>query len=210
VRPPGGDATDEELWRRSADHDGAAFGLLFERHVNAVYNHCFRRTASWSRAEDLTSVVFLELWRQRSRVRLDGDSILPWLFGVANNVIRNADRSLRRYHRLLIKLATVGPPQAPADEDFGQRVDDERSMAHILEAVSTLRTEEQEVVALCDWANLTYAEAAASLDVPIGTIRSRLSRAHEHLRETIDRDGNRWRQPLLSPPHPSKENDGVP
>lgn len=210
MRPPGVDATDEELWRRSGDHDGAAFGLLFERHVNAVYNHCFRRSASWSRAEDLTSVVFLEVWRQRSRVHFHGDSILPWLLGVANNVIRNADRSVRRYHRLLNKLAIETAPMASVEEDLGKKVDDERSMALILEAVTTLRTEEQEVIALCDWANMTYAEAAASLDVPIGTIRSRLSRAHEHLRETLDRDGHRWREPLLSPPHPSKENDGVP
>ena len=95
---------DSELWRRAADQGGAAFGELFERHADAVYVHCFRRTASWSRAEELTSVVFLEAWRHRQSVRLDTDSILPWLLAVANNVIRNANRSLRRHQRLLAKL----------------------------------------------------------------------------------------------------------
>jgi len=78
---------DSELWRRAAGHDGTAFGELFERHADAVYLHCFRRTASWSTAEELTSVVFLEAWRRRRAVRLDTDSILPWLLAVANNAI---------------------------------------------------------------------------------------------------------------------------
>jgi RNA polymerase sigma-70 factor, ECF subfamily len=65
---------DRELLRTPS-----GFGRLFERHGRAVYNYCFRRTADWSAAEDLTSVVFLEAWRRRKDLRLDGDSLLPWL-----------------------------------------------------------------------------------------------------------------------------------
>jgi RNA polymerase sigma factor (sigma-70 family) len=182
------DVPDSELWQRAADHDGTAFGELFERHGDAVYLHCFRRTASWSTAEELTSVVFFEAWRRRRSVRLHSESILPWLLAVANNAIRNANRSLRRHQRLLAKL----PPPLPAS-DFGDetasRLDDERVMGQILALLSGLRSEEQEVVALCDWAGLSYAEAATSLKVPAGTVRSRLSRAHEHLRARVHADG---------------------
>jgi RNA polymerase sigma-70 factor (ECF subfamily) len=175
---------DSELWRRAAEHDGAAFGELFERHADAIYVHCFRRTASWSSAQELTSVVFLEAWRRRRAVQLHGDCILPWLLAVANNAIRNADRSLRRNKRLLAKLP---PPCATGDfgDDAAGRLDDERVLAQILTALGALRTEEQEVVALCDWAGLSYMEAATALDVPVGTVRSRLSRAHEHLRARL-------------------------
>lgn len=172
---------DSELWRLAAHQDGAAFGELFERHADAVYLHCFRRTASWSRAEELTSAVFLEAWRRRQAVRLDTDSILPWLLAVANNVIRNADRALRRHQRLLANLPPPVPPDDFVDDAAG-RMDDERKMAHILKVLSALRPEEQEVIAICDWAGLSYAQAAVALDVPVGTIRSRLSRAHQHLR----------------------------
>jgi RNA polymerase sigma factor (sigma-70 family) len=175
---------DSELWRRAAENDGSAFGELFERHADAVYLHCFRRTASWSIAEELTSIVFLEAWRRRRAVRLSSDSILPWLLAVANNAIRNSKRSLRRHQRLLTKL-----PPPPHASDFGDdaagRLDDERAMAQILSVLGALRAEEQEVVSLCDWAGLTYAAAAAALDVPLGTVRSRLSRAHEHLRARL-------------------------
>jgi RNA polymerase sigma factor (sigma-70 family) len=175
---------DSELWLQAAHQDGAAFGELFERHADAVYLHCFRRTASWSRAEELTSAVFLEAWRRRQAVRLDSDSILPWLLAVANNVIRNANRSLRRHQRLLAKLPL---PLQAADfvDDAAGRLDDEREMAHMLRLLGALRTEEQEVIALCDWAGLSYAEAAVTLGVPVGTIRSRLSRAHDHLRQRL-------------------------
>jgi DNA-directed RNA polymerase specialized sigma24 family protein len=51
--------TDRELWERAAAGSGEAFGELFDRHSRAVYNHCFRLTASWTAAQDLTSTVFL-------------------------------------------------------------------------------------------------------------------------------------------------------
>lgn len=175
---------DSELWLQAANQNGGAFGELFERHADAVYVHCFRRTASWTRAEELTSVVFLEAWRQRQSVRLDTDSILPWLLAVANNVIRTANRSLRRHERLLAKL-----PRPLQVDDFGDdaagRLDDEREMGHVLSLLEALRVEEQEVIALCDWAGLSYTQAATALDVPVGTVRSRLSRAHEHLRARL-------------------------
>lgn len=181
------DVPDDELWLRAGHHDGAAFGELFERHSTDVYNHCFRRTGSWSVAQDLTSVVFLQAWRRRRDVRLHGDSILPWLLAVANNAARNSDRSIRRNSRLLAKL-----PRRDAalnfDEEVSNRIDDERAMRLILDTVNTLRVEEREIIALCDWSNLSYSEAAVALNVPIGTVRSRLSRAREHLRVLLDQD----------------------
>lgn len=179
------DVSDEELWLRAGQHDGVAFGELFERHSGAVYNHCFRRTASWSVAQDLTSVVFLQAWRRRKEVRLHGDSILPWLLAVANNAIRNSDRSIRRYSRLINKLPK-SDPTSNFEADVDERIDDERSMVRILEQVSSLRVEDREIIALCDWSNLSYSEAAVALDIPVGTVRSRLSRARERLRVLLD------------------------
>jgi Sigma-70 region 2 len=57
---------------------------LFERHAHGVYNHCFRRTASWADAEEITSAVFAEAWRRRHEVRPVHESARPWLLGVAN------------------------------------------------------------------------------------------------------------------------------
>lgn len=183
-------ASDEELWSHAAtDGSGEAFGELFERHADRVYAHCFSRTGSWSMAEDLTSVVFLEAWRRRSEVRFSGDSALPWLLAVANNATRNAQRSLRRHNLLLAKLP---PPGEEADiaVDAAARVDQERLAQHLLCAMGGLRQAEQEVLALCDWAGLSYADAAIAMGVPEGTVRSRLFRARQHLRDLAD-DGQK-------------------
>ena len=179
-------ASDPDLWSHAANEGaGEAFGELFERHADRVYAHCFSRTGSWSMAEDLTSVVFLEAWRRRVEVRFSGDSALPWLLGVANNATRNAQRSVRRHNLLLAKLP---PPGEEADiaAEAAARVDQERLARHLLCAMGGLRQPEQEVLALCDWAGLSYSEAAVAMGVPEGTVRSRLFRARQHLRELAD------------------------
>ena len=175
--------SDRELWCRAVEHrDGYAFGQLFERHANSVFTHCFRRTGLWSTAEDLTSLVFLEAWRRRREVRICDDSVLPWLLAVANNATRNAERTLRRNRRLLAKLP---PPEDVPDiaDDAANRADHERAMQWLLKELRDLRRPEREVLALCDWAGLSYAEIAAVTGVPIGTVRSRIARARKHLRE---------------------------
>jgi RNA polymerase sigma-70 factor (ECF subfamily) len=125
---------------------------------------------------------------------MHSDSILPWLLAVANNCIKNSDRSIRRHRRLLAKL----PPEGVTsnDEDAWTRIEDEAKMATILAKLNQLRIEEREVVALVDWAELGCAEAAAALSISEGTVRSRLSRAHEHLRELIDSDPDPLQHPL--------------
>lgn len=168
--------------------DPAAFGELFERHADAVYNHCFRRTGSWSTAEDLTSAVFLDAWRRRREVTLTTESLLPWLLAVANNDVRNQQRALWRRRRLVAKLPTAVAAPDPADE-AAERVDDERAMQRILKVFRKLTADEQDVLALCVWAELSYADAAVALGVPVGTVRSRLARARQQLRKLTDGNG---------------------
>lgn len=198
---------DSELWSRAHDHDGAAFGELFARHSTAVYNHCFRRTGSWSTAQDLTSVVFMDAWRRKKDVKLHDDSIRPWLLAVANNAIKNSNRSIRRHQRLLAKLPRVHSEPGFEDE-ADQLAADEQAMKVILEKLNSLRIEEREIVALIDWAGLSYAEAATAVGVPLGTVRSRLFRAHSHLRQLIENDPMSDRKLLLGAfPGSSKEDD---
>jgi RNA polymerase sigma factor (sigma-70 family) len=180
---------DEELWARACLHDGDAFGELFERHADAVYNHCFRRTGSWSVAEDLTSVVFLETWRRREHLEFQGESVLPWLLGVANNSIRNANRSIRRYTRLLAKLPDSVTVPDQSDEAIG-RVDDERAMRRVLDALEQLTVMHQEVLSVCDWAGLTHEDAGVALGISTATVRSRLFRARARLREVLTADAS--------------------
>jgi RNA polymerase sigma factor (sigma-70 family) len=182
--------SDSQLWERIREGDTGAFGDLYERHARTVYNFCFRRTANWTQAEDLVSEVFLVAWRRRGDVQLATESgeSLPWLLGVAVNVLRNSARSGRRADNALRRL------NGSVTEDFSDelvgRLADEDQMRSVLQVVDQLQPQEQDVLALCAWAGLSYEEGAVALGVPVGTVRSRLSRAREHLRELLDATGH--------------------
>ncbi len=168
----------------------AALAALFDRHVDAVYTYCFRRTASSQLAVDATSTVFLELWRGRSRVQEHDGSALPWLYGIARNVCRSSDRSARRLSRALLRLPRAETlVEADVAEDVARRLDSEREMALVRAAVATLPAHERDVLELVAWAGLSYEATAAALDIPIGTVRSRLSRARRRLTD-ITMKGN--------------------
>jgi len=170
---------DVELWRAAAT-DPEAFGELYERHAQAVYAFCARRTGDLALADDLTSVVFLEAWRRRSSVRLDGRSALPWLLGTAHNVVRNQRRSLRRHRAALLRISADGVSPSGEDEAIA-RVDAQRALSAALEAVGRLPREQQDAVNLVLWSGLSYEDAARTLGIPIGTVRSRIARARTAL-----------------------------
>jgi RNA polymerase sigma-70 factor (ECF subfamily) len=188
--------SDIELWDRAVAGEPESFGVLFERHARRVYNHCFRRTASWADAEELTSAVFVEAWRRRRDVRPIDESALPWLLGVANNLVRNHRRSLGRYRAALVRLPPPGSQADPAD-DVAERLADEVQMRRVLALVQQLPPRDQEVLALCAWSELTYQAAAEVLDIPVGTVRSRLARARARLAE------------LAGNSDPASDTDGV-
>lgn len=175
-----GEIPDARLWARACAGDHSAFGDLFVRHANRIHNYCFRRTGSWTLAEDATSQTFMEAWRRRSSIAVS-DSLLPWLFVAANNVCRNTERARRRTANLLAKAPLIEDVGDHADE-VAARIDSERQMQRVLSALRTLKRADQDVVAMCDWEGLSYDEAATALGVPIGTVRSRLSRARARLK----------------------------
>ncbi|MGW3493769.1 RNA polymerase sigma factor [Streptomyces sp. NPDC001020] len=164
---------------RAGDTD--TFGSLFDDYARAVYNHAFRLTGDWSAAEDVLSLTFLEAWRRRETVDLDGGSLRPWLLGIATNTARNIRRAARRHEAAVGRLPReeVFPDFA---EDLVDRIDEAGQVAVLQAALSQLRRAEREVVALCIWSGLDYAAAAQALGIPVGTVRSRLSRARKKLR----------------------------
>ena len=175
------DPDDSVLWSRARTGDTDAFGMLFERHGRTIYNYCFRRVGSWDAAEDLVSIVFLEAWRRLDKPLPRGKE-LPWLYGIATNVVRNRRRSERRYAAALRRVHQPSSEPSFADES-DERIDDEELMGRSLALLARLPRREQEVFALCAWSGLSYEDAAVALQIPVGTVRSRLSRARARLRE---------------------------
>src|SRR2546423_2357165 len=110
------DDDGRQLWDRARAGDAAAFGALYERHAAAVYNFCFWRTSDAALAEDLSAAVFLEVWASRGRIELTEPTLLPWLLGVAHNLVRNQWRSARRRRAALARLPALRDSPDPVDE----------------------------------------------------------------------------------------------
>jgi RNA polymerase sigma factor (sigma-70 family) len=178
-------ADDGELWRRARQGEPECFGVLFDRHGEAVRAFCARRTGSVDAADDLVSIVFLEAWRRRAEVELIDGNALPWLYGIARRTMQHRRRTALRHRRALARLAsgTATPDHA---DDVAGRLDDERHLARLKAALARLRPADRDVLVLCVWQGLTYAEAATALGVPVGTVRSRLSRARTRLEAETD------------------------
>jgi RNA polymerase sigma-70 factor, ECF subfamily len=195
------DLPDAELWQRVRRDDPNAFGLLFERHGERIHGFALRRTADATAAEDVTAIVFLEAWRRRHDVVLHQPSALPWLYGVAANVLRGHSRTRRRHRAALDRLARLRPPTVEPVDRRSEAIEEARA---IVAAVAELPLRERDVLALSAWEGLSHEEIAAALDVPVGTVKSRLSRARARLEArrlhgpaVAPRD-----RPLRSLPHP--------
>jgi RNA polymerase sigma-70 factor (ECF subfamily) len=172
---------DGALWSRMQESDPQALGELFQRHAVAVRAFCARRTSSVSLADDLTTVVFMEAWRRRKDAHLVGGNALPWLLGIASNCARNAQRSLRRYRLSLSRLPRPRPTES-SEEEAIKRLEVDLGLKAAAEYLAVLSPREREAFMLVHWSGLSYDETAAALSVPIGTVRSRVARAHKKLR----------------------------
>lgn len=194
--------TDLRTRIRAGDSD--AFASLFDSYARAVYNHAFRLTADWSVAEDVMSAAFLEAWRLRGKVDVEGGSLRPWLLGITTNVARNHCRSNRRYRAAAAAATAAASPATTEVPDHAEEVagqlDDRRRIDATLTALGSLKRPEREVLTLCLWEGMEYGDAARALGIPVGTVRSRLSRARKRLRKSAEAElAGKKREPAPPP-----------
>ncbi|UJW30144.1 RNA polymerase sigma factor [Saccharothrix sp. AJ9571] len=178
-------ASDTELWRRAALGDQDAFATLFERHVQAVWNHAYRLTGSWPVAEDLASATFLIAWRKRAEVTLVNESALPWLYTVAGNLARTEHRSSARRLRLVRKAGPLAEVSDHADSVVDRVIAGDR-LRELAAAVARLPTAQRRVVQLCLLGELPVPDAAVLLGLAESSVRSHLSRARARLRTELE------------------------
>ena len=181
--------SDPELWERLRTGDHFALGELFDRYADDVHAFAFRRTASWSTAEDVVQATFLSTWRRFQRNPpgpLTGPSARGWLLVVAGNECRTLFRTASRLRRLLDRLPDPAPDGDHAPE-VARRLDDERRMSAIRRAVAQLPRHERETLELVVWSGLTMAEAADALGVPVGTVKARLHRTRRRFPDLLTR-----------------------
>jgi RNA polymerase sigma-70 factor (ECF subfamily) len=165
------------------------FEAVFDRHAKTIYRYLRRRVGE-ALAEELTAETFARAFRGRRRFDCRGESALPWLYGIAANLLRMHRRTEERRFRAYARAAgrSLAPPPS-CDSD--QRLDAAALRPVLAAALADLPHAHREVLLLHAWADLSHEEIAVALDISAGTVRSRLHRARAHVAERLARTGNK-------------------
>jgi len=173
---------DGELVRRARRGDRDAFGLLLRRHEAKVFTMTLRMLGNREEALDAAQEVFLSVYRGLPRFQADA-RFTTWLYRVTVNRCRDALRRRSTVkHTRPAPLAAEPPSSARGPDEAASATERSRLVAR---AVAELPGDSNEIVILCDLQGASYEEAAEVLGIPIGTVRSRLSRARSLLRERL-------------------------
>lgn len=175
-------ATDDKIMAEAAAHP-AQFGEIFDRYFATIHAYLARRLGR-GRADDLTGEVFRVAFDTLAHYDASRGGVRPWLYGIANNVLRRHLRDGERAERAWTRI----PTQIPSDDvdRVEDRLDAQLQSEILQQGLDRLLPTDREALILFAVEQLTYAEIASVMDTPIGTVRSRISRARSHLRGHLE------------------------
>jgi RNA polymerase sigma-70 factor (ECF subfamily) len=169
-------ATDSDLLQRALAGDEDAFAALYQRRQGAVYRFALHMTGSTAAAEDVTQETFLALLKSGARFDPSRGALESFLYGIARNQARKRLDNVREG-----ELKDGAEEDTGADAGVLEELTRREAVELVRSAVLSLPPQYREAVVLCDLQESSYEEAAAALDCPVGTVRSRLSRARAML-----------------------------
>jgi RNA polymerase sigma-70 factor (ECF subfamily) len=180
--PAGPPATDAAVIEQSWA-EPERFEAIFRRHFGRIHQYLAARVGGRI-ADDLAAEVFTIAFAQRQRYDLARDCARPWLYGIATNLVGNYRRQEQRRYRALARADAQAV--ASSDEDLvADRVSAAAARPALAAALAGLGSGDRDVLLLVAVAGLDNREVALALGIPHGTVRSRLSRARQRLRESL-------------------------
>jgi RNA polymerase sigma-70 factor, ECF subfamily len=175
--------TDYELLRRAAEGERQAFELVYHRYHQIVYRFARAMTGRPDAAEDVTQEVFIALIKELPRYDPARAGFTTYLYGIARNLSR--DRWRRTQRRLA--LEAIGLEKRSTTDDPLDLIERAQAATQIHRALRGLPLRYREVIILCDLHGLAYAEAALVVRSSVGSVRARLHRARQLLRQRLSR-----------------------
>lgn len=181
---------DELLLERVAVGDQEAFRALYRRHQGGLYRYALHMTGRPEAAEEVVQEVFMVLIRGSEKFDARRGPLGAFLFGIARNRVRRVLGTDRRYvtmpeewpEELSTRAHSISGREEP---DVAGDLARSEMNAQVRKAVLSLPERYREVVTLCDLEEMEYEQAAAMLDCPVGTVRSRLNRGRAMLAEKL-------------------------
>ena len=181
---------DDAALMRAAQTDPASFGALFDRRFAAVYRFCERRVGR-TMAEDLAGETFRRAFEARHSYDLSRPNALPWLYRIALNLVRDALRARAAEDRAYARLrALAGTVWQSENDQAARRAETRADLAVLARLLLTEPQQDVDALFLHVWEGLSYLDVAAALGLPVGTVRSRLSRLRHRLEQRLETLGS--------------------
>lgn len=177
--------SDAELLRAGLAGDESAFLALYERLKNGIFRYAFYMTNSRTDAEEITQEVFISLLKEGKKYREDRGDVGAFAFGIARNLIRRVGRRERAYQPLPADDALENLCGDLVGETLPEQAIRNQAVEQVRSAIASLPDHYRHAVVLCDLCELSYEDAASRLRCAVGTIRSRLNRAHALLAQKL-------------------------
>jgi RNA polymerase sigma-70 factor (ECF subfamily) len=173
-------STDSEIIAASVNSP-ALFAEIFDRHAKTIGDYARRRVGSTA-VDDVLSETFLVAFRRRTSFDRQYDTARPWLLGIATRVIRRHRASEAAQWRAFERASGVQERFAGShDHDADARIDASAAVRALGPRIAALSSKDRDTLLLYAWGDLTYEQVAEALEVPVGTVRSRLNRVRRKL-----------------------------
>jgi RNA polymerase sigma factor (sigma-70 family) len=180
--PDGGELDDAAIIGLSLT-EPERFELLFQRHAPVIQRYVMRRLGA-DAADDIVAETFLLAFRQRVGYDSTRGGVLPWLYGIATNLLSRHRRDEIRLYKALARTG-IDEVIAPFTDQVDERVTAVAASRRLAEALAGLKAPYRDALLLVAWGGLSYEQTATALGIPAGTVRSRISRARADLRRKL-------------------------
>ncbi|MFC1628098.1 RNA polymerase sigma factor [Gemmatimonadota bacterium] len=180
--------SDEALLSSSLDGNLVAFDLLVDRYYDRIYGYLYRFLKDSAMAEDLLQETFLRVWKKRGEFR-NIASFSTWIYTIAGNLARSEWRRRKRW-----RMLRIGPSDNDDEPDYDlpdesaipdRVVENRLAAAELIDEVAKLPERYRQVVILRDIQEMSYEEIAGIVQIPVGTVKSRLNRGRLILQEKL-------------------------
>lgn len=185
--------SDRELVDRARDGDAAAFGIVLQRYQDRVFNTIYRMCRNRADAADLTQTTFVKALEALPGYQAQA-AVYTWLFRIAVNLTISWLRSRKRVPVSLDSAGRDGRTIEPRPRELqpiGHELEQRELLERLEKALDQLEEDSRVVVVLRDIEGMDYAQISETLGLPVGTVKSRIHRARQILRELVLQESSR-------------------
>lgn len=179
--------TDSDLYEGLRAGDKSCLEILYQKYEKLLYSYAYKMTSSHERSEEVVQDVFMKVWQKKGAYDADKGKLSTWLISITRNSVIDLSRRKKLDTFEYDERDDVNKDTDYFHSSVEQEADRHENQKMINEAMHTLNDEQKRIITLFYFRAYSQSQIAAALDLPLGTVKSRIRLALGHLRKNIER-----------------------